>query len=397
MMMAAIATTKTRPTKKEMVRLPAPVTGGVRKPCKVCDTNFSSEEEEDLEISTLKEDIAIIWKENQDLAKKLRTMHEDEMKIKSMNKQMDDFITQIQMGKIVKDAASQTEEFEKANNKDPDEEIVKVKKEALVREKNLWKEKEVLLSQLLMFQKKSTEMKPKKQVKRKHWGHSTITWKAPGHQSRRDTPPGPNAFHKLKKSKHKPFFIPFQPKPIKSFTTRSHVKPPPRLPPAYPSMHMSTMARPVACNSVMFDEVSAPIEVAYDTTILREMFADALERAIASNDMDYSQEDCNNNEVVADIHHDYGDHDVALDETQEVAWADHPFYDDLGSSETDHGDEELDTPVHDDQQDEIISDDQQDEVIWEDHPYYDTSDEEDSHAESDVSEEDVAWEDSPYY
>ena len=426
MMMATSATNKTRPTKKDMVRLPAPVIGPVRKPCKVCDS--SEEDEEHFEISTLKKDIAIIWQENQDLVTKLKSMHEDEKKIRDMNKQMDDFFTQIPLGKMVKDAGSQTEEIdEREDNKDSDEGIVKVKKEALLREKNLWKEKEVLLSQLLMFQKKSIKVNPKKQaqtqVKRKLWGHSTIAWRAPGHQICQDTPSGPKVFHKLKKSKPKPFVINFQPKPIKSFTNKFHVKPPPRLPPIYPSINMSTMAVPVACNNVIVDNVfAAPIEAAYDTSILREIFADALERAIASNDIDHCQEDCNNNELGVDIHNDNADHEEEQhsDVEEDVAWEDHPYYDDLGSPETDLGDEELDIPVceeddqqheattdvqededtpaheEDDQQEEAFTDDQEDEVVWEDHPYYDTP-EEDSDAELEVSEEDVAWEDSPYY
>ena len=104
--MATSATNRTRPTKKDMVRLLAPVIGPVRKPCKVCDS--SEEDEEHFEISTLKKDIAIIWQENQDLVTKLKSMHEDKMKIRDMNKQMDDFFTQIPLGKMVKDATFQT-------------------------------------------------------------------------------------------------------------------------------------------------------------------------------------------------------------------------------------------------------------------------------------------------
>lgn len=385
--MAAIATTKTSPFKKEIFRLPAPVTGGVRKPCKLCDTSFSSEEEEEdqLEISTLKEDIAIIWKENQDLANKLKTMHEDEMKIKSMNEQMDDFIAQIPLGKIVKDAASQTENIERADYEHPNEEIVKVKNEALSREKNLWKEKEVLLSQLLMFQKKSAQMNSKKkaqtQVKRKFWGRTTITWKALGQQIRQDTPPGPKVSHKLKTSKPNPYFIPFQPKPIKSFTNKSHVKPPPRLPPAYPSINVFHVARPVSCNSVVFDD--APIETDFDTTIVREMFANALERAIASNDIEYSQEDWNNNEVDEDINDDVDNltnfpaEPIDEDREQFTEGSEH-FEEDECVPETD----------------------------WASHPYYDTSEEEDQQHEVlldyddvqlDDEDDDDAWANSPYY
>ena len=145
------------------------------------------------------------------------------------------------------------------------------------------------------------------------------------------------------------------------------------------------------------------------------MFADALERAINSNEQTASD--------VPDLpweEHPVYDHDdvqqvsdptdvAAPDDThEEVAWEDHPYYDDLGSPETDRGeDDELDRSQNSskhtvDQQesdDEVVPEDAQ-EVAWEDHPHYDTpAEEEDQLTDSDVpeDEEDVAWEDSPYY
>jgi len=462
--MAAIAITKTKPTeatKKNLApRLPAPVTGGVRTPCKLCDTGISSDEEEQEEqriILNLKEDISIIWKENQVLANKLKLMHEDERKvkaeeemlIKSMNEEMEDFISQIPMGKLVKHAATQTDEFATF-----DEEITKVKNESLEKEKKLWKDKEVLLSQMLILQKKSTQTKKKapNQVKRKFWGHSTLYWtaQASGRQFSPDAQANPKINKKKNQSKPKPYSIPFQPKPINLFVKKLFGKPPPKLPPAYATRSTTSaptvVSQPVGCNSVNFGE-RPDLNDADSNILARELFADALERAIASNNNVHYNEDWNNNEVYEeplggkdeDFNHDpynpaepFANLEEAIDGSEQDAcvtdteWASHPYYDtpddehdedhldyhdgladdankwindeddeasasekhdDLGSPETNHGDEEVNSPVHDDQEDE---------VAWEDHPYYDTS-EEASDTEPDASEEDVAWEDSPYY
>ena len=85
---------------------------------------------------------------------------------------------------------------------------------------------------------------------------------------------------------------------------------------------------PLKCSSLECDDI-------IDDALFRELYADAIERAV-------------NNEKTAK--------DVPAD-----SWADHPYYDDLGSSETDRGDAE--------QVDE--SPDHEHEIPWEDHPSYD--------------------------
>ena len=150
----------------------------------------------------------------------------------------------------------------------------------------------------------------------------------------------------------------------------------------------------------------------------RELFADALERAVFSE---------------------YG-------AVNDNSWADHPYYDDHDSPETVHDDldgaetlrDDRDCPetaraaenlFHDcdldssetvdigetNEYDEDVSGQAElpDDVPWEDHPYYDTpAEEEECDTESDDSVEDAAcqadstydeeedevpWEDSPYY
>jgi len=199
---------------------------------------------------------------------------------------------------------------------------------------------------------------------------------------------------------------------------KAYLKPPPRLPPPAQFQAIQPTARQTGC---------AGMQCAAQVTIeARELFADALERAVSSE---------------------YG---AAANEH----WADHPFYEDLGSPEPGNDAEhlyydDLDGPetVHDDVEemhksrnsphhaeesvgdempecednphheegsvcdgDEMHEKEESDDVPWEDHPYYDTPDEEEEFpAESDdidavacqdnssCSEEEVEWEDSPYY
>jgi len=207
----------------------------------------------------------------------------------------------------------------------------------------------------------------------------------------------------------------------------------------------TVVSQPVGCSSVNCDE-RPDLNDADINIMARELFADALERAIASNNNVHYDEDWNNNEVYeealggkefAEEHEDFN-HDTynpaepfanieeARDGSEEDAcvtdteWASHPYYDtpndehdedhldyhdgladDANELIIDEDDEASAIDEHDatlanedvtsardeddDQQTEASSDDQEDEVAWEDHPYYDTS------------EEDVAWEDSPYY
>ena len=191
---------------------------------------------------------------------------------------------------------------------------------------------------------------------------------------------------------------------------KAYLKPPPRLPPPAQFHPTQPTARQTGC---------AGMQCAEPVTIeARELFADALERAVFSE---------------------YG----AVDDDN---WAGHPYYEDLDSPETVcddldspetvrddldgaetacdaenlYHDGDLDSPETVDigemnEYDENVSDHAElpDDVPWEDHPFYDTpTEEEECGTESDDSVEDVAcqanssyveeedevpWEDSPYY
>jgi hypothetical protein len=226
---------------------------------------------------------------------------------------------------------------------------------------------------------------------------------------------------------------------------KAYLKPPPKLPPAHSHTYQPT-ARLPKCDALQCDD---NINI-----VLRERFADALERAVNSNEQTASdvpgdswadhpyyddpehEEDQQATAVPDDAcegeawedhpYYDSPDHEedqqdaaVPIDACKEEAWEDHPYYDDLGTSESDQGDyAELDNLGHGEDQDESHlpdeAPDDAEEVAWEEHPYYDAPEEENSHAESDVPEEDaslqdhssytsteeedeVAWEDSPYY
>ena len=185
---------------------------------------------------------------------------------------------------------------------------------------------------------------------------------------------------------------------LKSPTNRkAYLKSPPKLPPAHSHTNQPTARLPV-CGSVSCDDNL--------NVVVREMFADALERAVNSNEQTAS-------DVPEDSWADHPYYDDPDESQQDVsvpdngcegeAWEDHPYYDDLGSPVTDQGNDELDILTQEEGQgeahlpDEAAPDDSEEEVAWEEHPYYDTPVEEDCQAESDVPEEDVAWEDSPYY
>ena len=121
---------------------------------------------------------------------------------------------------------------------------------------------------------------------------------------------------------------------------KAYLKSPPKLPPHFHTPQPT--ARLTECGALQCDDNL--------NLVVREMFADALERAINSNEQTASD--------VPDLpweEHPVYDHDdvqqvsdptdvAAPDDThEEVAWEDHPYYDDLGSPETDRGeDDELD-------------------------------------------------------
>ena len=231
---------------------------------------------------------------------------------------------------------------------------------------------------------------------------------------------------------------------------KAYLKPPPKLPPAHSHTYQPT-ARLPKCDALQIDDNI--------NMVLRERFADALERAINSNvqtasdvpgdswadhpyyDDPEHEEDQQATAVPDDAcegeawedhpYYDGPDHEedqqdaaVPNDACKEEAWEDHPYYDDLGTPDSDRDDDEMDNLGHGEDQDESHLPDEAapddaalddaEEVAWEEHPYYDAPEEENSHAESDVPEEDaslqdhssyttteeedeVAWEDSPYY
>ena len=399
--MAAIAITK--PTeRKKIIRAQAPVTGGVRHPCLFCDMKEYStlSKQEQRELFALQEDIIEIWETNHSLANKLKSMNDDEIKIKKMNYEMQVFLDQIPPGNLTATIATQTDQVsEIAVDNNNNAEVTDVKK--------VWVEKEIKLQHKVIDQQKKliSDLKSIQPVVPKElWGHRSRTW---SRRSRKNNQP-PTSSQRSSQKSSKPFSIPFCPKPLHLMVRKAYLKSPPKLPPAHSYTDQPT-ARLPQCGSLTCDDNI--------NTVLREMFADALERAVNSNEepaSDVPGDSWANHPYYDDADPEEDQQDAAVpDETCEgEAWEDHPYYDDLGSPETDHGDEELDTPAleedqqgsqlpdeapSDDQQDEAASDDQQNEVAWEDHPYYDTPEEEVSHAESDDSEEDVAWEDSPYY
>jgi len=424
--MAAIAITKPSEAKK-IIRAIAPEAGGVRYPCLLCDTKeYSSlSNQEQMELFNLQEDILEIWETNQRLAERLKCMNDDENRIKKMNSEMQHFFDQIPLGNLTSTIGTQTDIEE--------------------RDPNFWKEKERNLQyEVIQDQKKLIANLKSKQpiVPKGLWGHKSRTWprfqnKNAVQSSSQKSSRGSAWKSSKPSSNSKPFSIPFCPKPLHLMVRKAYLKPPPKLPPVHSHTCQPT-ARLPKCGSLQCDD-SINIE-------FREMFADALERAVNSNEADHPYYDHpeqeSNQQITAvpdayegeawedhpfydDLDHeeDQQDDDVRLadDAYEGVAWEDHPYYDDSFGSETGQGDDaDLDTLDHEEDlgeshiHDEAAPDTSEEEVAWEDHPYYDTPDVEDSPAESDVSEDDaslqdhssyttteeedeLAWEDSPYY
>ena len=215
---------------------------------------------------------------------------------------------------------------------------------------------------------------------------------------------------------------------------KAYLKPPPKLPPPTQSrvaLSAQPTARMTKCGATVMQSVAqVNIEA-------REMFADALERAIKSEQTASDTVDVTWAEhpyyddldivTVGDVdeENEYEDKPVLEGETvcdAEESWAEHPYYDDLNTSVTVHDVDEMQESegnVHHEEEDVTEDDENQEldnnahnveeesyDVPWEDHPGYDTPDEEaECRAESDLDdaacedseEEEVAWEDSPYY
>ena len=93
--------------------------------------------------------------------------------------------------------------------------------------------------------------------------------------------------------------------------------------------------------------------------------------------------------------------DAVDDPCKEVAREDHPYYDDLASSEYEQGDDDELYTLEEDQDQSHPPDEaapvEEVEVACQEHPYYDTTDEEASHVESDVHDKDASMHDHSTY
>jgi len=209
---------------------------------------------------------------------------------------------------------------------------------------------------------------------------------------------------------------------------KAYLKPPPKLPPV--SSTTVPCAPPVKCGSLDCDT--------NNNNLVRELFANALERAINSTEHtacdepddtwaahpyyddleDHGQlQDTAGDELELpwEAHPYYDPHaesdtpyneDASSEAHEEIAWEEHPYYDTPAEGDTQQT--ESDNPENNDAPNEV-----HEEIPWEDHPYYDTPEEElqtesdvpannvtgEDHSSYDALEEDdeLAWKDSPYY
>ena len=111
-------------------------------------------------------------------------------------------------------------------------------------------------------------------------------------------------------------------------------------------------------------------DVIVEDAKFRELFADALERAVNSKQAD----------------HPYYDGSDQGDDDHVTPWVDHPYYDVPGISEAVQCDDDLDPPSHEESPDDAVSD-TLGEPAWEEHPYYDTPDEREDNHGSDASDD----------
>jgi len=376
-----------------LARASAPKTGGVRHPCVFCDSRGYStrEKKEQHELLSLMSETEQLRQGNYRRERKLRKLESEMMKVSQLNLEMEDFFTRIPLGNNL----PKVDEVTPAKNTDDEvrENVGEV--HSSLKEKEMKLQIQVIHQQLKLI----TDVVTRRPLVSKNlWGHKSRTWPRSG---KRD--PQPNPYQKPSIRSPKPFSIPFCPKPIHLLARKAYLRPPPRLPPL--SSHSTaegTSALPLQCSSVECDKDA-------DDMKSRELFADALERAVNSGDAD----------------HPYYDHD-ALDQGVDdhvTPWADHPYYDhdDLGNSGADQGiseaapsDDELAVPHHDDPIDDVSA--MGEEPAWEDHPFYDHLDDREDNHESDASDahcedqgadfldvasddatEEVPWEEHPFY
>ena len=417
-----------------------PKTGGVRHPCLFCDSRGYSarENKEQRELLDLMSETDYLRQGNYRRERKLRKLENEMKQVALMNLEMEDFFNHVHIDaeKSSIDIGTQTEEE-------------KVNQDKLAKEKKIWRRKEEKVAKDLeslraKLNENSTPEKPSKPIHPEMWGHQTRRW-LKGQPTLRSAPAPPVSTFLSNKSRRKssnpnlskPYSIPFRPKPLHLMVRKAYLKPPPRLPPPA-QFQAPQLIQQSGCAGM---QCATPVNIE-----ARELFADALERAVSS---EYG--------AVADEH--WADHPFYgdLDSPEPCNDAEHLCYDDLDSPETVYDDVEemhesrngphhaeesvgngddmpeyVDFPQHEEpdgdempacednphheegsvcEGDEMLEKEEPDDVPWEDHPYYDTPDEaEECPAESDdidavacqdnssCSEEDeVVWEDSPYY
>jgi len=365
----------------------------------------------------VKEQLDMIWKLQYDYEKIYLENHEMTVKLRSMNEEMEEFLHNIPLGNILPGDEKACDVEDKSL---PDSHA-EVKFEERKEDKHAtWKLKEMKIQfQVIQQQKKliSDLMKIHPRVPKVLWGHHSRTWP----RSSRRKPPSRSSQKTSKPTssqKSRGFSIPFCPKPLHLLARKAYLKPPPKLPPLSTPFtsnadQATTSTLPIKCSSLECDENA-------NGGWAMELFADALERAINSEEAAHpyydglDQDDDDPVTPWAD-HPYYDDLGVSVadqDDDHVSPWADHPFYDDLEISEAVQGDEELDSPGHEESPGDGVAsdDDATEEVAWEEHPYYNTPDEGETNTESAASdagdawqdystekEDEVPWEDSPYY
>ena len=419
-----------------ILRQLAPTTGGVRHPCIFCESKGYTkiEETEQRDIFELMSEIQDLRQENCKREEKLCKLNEEIKKVAEMNHEMDDFFDNVVLGPVMPVAKEQSTQTEN------------VKELKLVKKKRIWRRKEREIAKDLEYlrvkmNENSTPKEQSRKIPAEMWGHKTRRW-VKGQPTLRSVPAPPLPFPSIKSwrkssktNPYKSYSIPFRPKPLHLLVKKAYLKPPPRLPPPAHSKPIQTIAptaRLPECASAGCEDLNI---------VVRELFADALERAINSTEQPtvYVEESWANHP-----YYEEEDKPALEGETVETvydleeSWADHPYYDDLDASVTVREVDEIqesDDNAHDEGEDDTVHDeiqesednahqeeDEPDNELWEDHPYYDIPDElEDCEAESDddaacqdsdddaacqdcddaacqdSEEEEVAWEDSPYY
>jgi len=444
--------------KMKAMRAKAPTTGGVRTPrhcCLFCNGNGYTDREEDeqREIFELLKDIGNLQNKNIELLKEIKKYESEEEKVKAMNLEMEEFLTQIPLGNLsvkndriveitsVKaDCDVKAVDPEKKKGEEKSFRKEKLKKMWLRKEENMRKELEQqrkVSNQSKILKKETVRLAVPKEL----WGHQTISWTpwalplpprpgcrrstvAPRSKPKavpRSSPSATRFSSKEPKAKSlpKPFSIPFQPQPFPTFAKKFRVKPPPKLP---PSVHtVPAQCAPLSCNILPPDELNV-------NNVTREMFADTIENAVSADfaehpyydheyDDQFDESDYNTFcvDIVASDHHHtdddqscYDSDDLGLDNASDAAYEEetaiadyeeiaadvyenHPYGNDL--------DVEEDYAVHEDHPYEDSNDAIDDgstatDVAWEETPYYPTDDDQQDTYED---QQDIAWEDSPYY